>query len=159
MHGAPKIYFIQINLKNNFRDQHGEHVRQEIADSGIKSVSSVKYYPVFRIEGDISPREIETIASRLLTDAITETYSILQPDTVQKNHKSGHEIEVWFKSGVTDAVASSVLKGMCDLGIDKNIIVKTGRKYVFEGAITKKTVEEIANRLLVNHMVQEFKLQ
>jgi phosphoribosylformylglycinamidine synthase len=59
---------------------------------------------------------------------------------------------------VTDTVAGSVMKAVKDLGIDRELKVKTGQKYVFEGDINLKTVRRIADKLLANPMVQEYRI-
>jgi len=159
------VWLVQVKPKNEARDRHGEHIRQDIADTGIKAVSKVRYYPLFRIEGDILLHDIETIASRLLCDLVIECCVIKDACDSAPAAKAKpapatrHEAEVWLKSGVTDAVASSVLKAIIDLGYNKRLAVKTGQLYVIEGTITKKTVEEIAMRLLINPLIQEYKLR
>jgi len=159
------VWLVQVKPKNEARDRHGEHIKHDIADTGIKSVSKVSYYPLFRIEGDILLHDIETIASRLLCDPVIESCTIknagdsLAVVNGKTASTSRHEVEVWLKNGVTDAVASSVLKAIYDLGYNKTLTVKTGQLYIIEGTINKKSVEEIATRLLINPLIQEYKLR
>lgn len=155
------IYKIEVSIKKNFRERHGEHVRQDIIDSGIKNAPIVKYSQLFKIEGDLTVDEIKTIAGNLLIDPITEKYIILslnEDDNVNKVNDK-HEIEVWLKQGVTDTVADSVIKAVKDLGINKEIKVKTGQKFIFEGQINLPSVKHIAERLLVNSIIQEYKIK
>jgi phosphoribosylformylglycinamidine synthase len=155
------IYTIETMLRKGFRDRHGEHVRQDILDSGIANAPKVRYSQLYRIEGDLTRQELEAIAARLLTDPVTDSYLIAGGERVPKKAGGGkrHDIEVWLKHGVTDTVAESVVKAVRDLGIDKDLKVKTGHKFVFEGTVTAQAVRQIAERQLVNPMVQEYIIQ
>jgi len=155
------INTIETMLQNSFRDRHGEHVRQDIIDLGIAKAPKVKYSQLYRVEGDLDGDEVRAIAAKLLTDPVTDTFVIHEADggNCPQNCKAHrHQIEVWLKHGVTDTVADSVIKAVRDLGITKDIKVKTGHKYVFEGAITPAAVRQIAERLLANPMVQEYRI-
>ncbi|MFH1824814.1 MAG: phosphoribosylformylglycinamidine synthase subunit PurS [Candidatus Firestonebacteria bacterium] len=69
------------------------------------------------------------------------------------------EIEVWYKTGVTDAVGDSVKKGISDLGITGVKEVKTGQVYIIKGKISKKEIEKICSGLLANSIVQYYKIK
>jgi phosphoribosylformylglycinamidine synthase len=132
---------------------------------GMKSAPKVNYYPVYRLDGNVSDGEVERIASKLLIDPITEKYTVSCPEESpaprgKKAKKSReHNIEVWLKPGVTDTVAESVVKAIRDLGIPQQVKVKTGHKFVFKGTIAPAAVKQIAERLLVNPMIQEYTIQ
>lgn len=151
------IYTIETMLQKGFRDRHGEHVRQDILDAGMSKAPKVKYSQVYRMEGELTEGDARTIAEKLLTDPVTDTY-VIRGENTGKTPKAGnaHEIEVWLKHGVTDTVAESVIKAVRDLGITGDLKVKTGHKFIFEGTITTAAVRQIAERLLVNPMVQEY---
>lgn len=148
------IYHVETFPKKGFPEHHGEHVRRDIKDIGMAGAPKVRYSQVYRFEGELTREEIERIASQLLIDPVTEEYRL--DEGAAPAGKAGHEIEVWLKHGVTDTVAESVVKAVRDLGIEKDITVKTGKKYVFEGKATAGAVRQIAERLLVNPMVQEY---
>jgi phosphoribosylformylglycinamidine synthase len=152
------LYKIIVHHKKQFRDRHGEHVRQDIVDSGItKAVPAVRFAQLYRIEGEITREEVSRIAAELLIDPVTESCELLQMDGAQPGgKKAGRGIEVWLRHGVTDTVAGSVVKAVKDLGIDKELTVKTGQHYLFKGNISLNTVRRIADKLLVNSMVQEY---
>jgi len=155
------IYTIETMLRKGFHDRHGEHVRQDILDSGITNAPKVRSSQLYRIEGALTRPELEAIAARLLTDPVTDTYRITGGESAPKKSSGGkrHDIEVWLKHGVTDTVADSVAKAVRDLGIDTAIKVKAGHKFVFEGVVTVQAVRRIAERQLVNPMVQEYTIQ
>lgn len=151
------IYKIEVSVKSGSRDRHGEHIRHDIADIGIKNAPEVKYSQIYSVDGDISSDDARRIAADLLTDPITETFRVSAEGKESKS--SGHNIEVWLKHGVTDTVAESVLKAVNDLGINVPIKVKTGQKFVFSGGMSLSGIKQIAERLLVNPMVQEYKIK
>jgi len=159
------VYEIEVLPKKGFKDVHGEHVLSEIGGIGIGGVEEVSYSPLYRINGDLTFNEAEIIARELLIDKITEKSSV---KTIEANcypsvnseprtpHSNISVIEVWYKKGVTDTVADSVVKAVKDLGINKNITVKTGHKYRMSGKVSPKTLETAATKLLANTLIQEY---
>lgn len=156
------IYKIEIALKNNVRDTHGENVRHDIKYLGVKHPPKVKYFPLYQIEGDLNLREINIIAKNLLIDPITQTCTIRfiseEYKAEGKKQSPKHTVEVWYKHGVTDTVAESVVKAVGDLGVKKQINVKTGQKYLFESSISLPAVKLITERLLVNSLIQQYSI-
>ena len=64
---------------------------------------------------------------------------------------------MWYKQGVTDTVSQSVIKAIKDLGIKEELVVKTGKKYCFDGKnITSVKLKEITTNLLANTLIQEY---
>jgi len=152
-------YQIEVSLKKEFRDKHGEHIRHEVSELGVKGISAVGYSSVYKIEGGLSRQEAERIAGRLLIDPITEQYSILQ-ETGPRPGQEGREaiarvVEIWLKKGVTDTVADSVSKAVKDIGINEPLKIKTGHKFVFTGKISPVSLKRVAQKLLYNPMIQE----
>jgi phosphoribosylformylglycinamidine synthase subunit PurS len=152
------IYQIEAVPKKGFPESHGRHILQDIRDSGIKDVRKVSYAPLYQIEGHLHLREIDMIARQLLTDPMTQSYSLCNPANPRHSSaEKGYEIEIWYRHGVTDTVADSVVKAVKDLGIERHIKVKTGHKYIIETSLSKGAVEQIVKRLLANPMIQEYK--
>lgn len=152
------IYQIEIVNKKGFPDQHGKHLLHSIKESGFKGVNKVAYSSLYQIEGHLSLREIDSIARHLLSDPVTETYTVCNPQNPRHSEAAGaQEVEVWPRHGVTDTTADSVVKAVQDMNINKSIKVKTGQKYVIESSLSKAAVEQVVKRLLANPMIQEFK--
>lgn len=151
------IYQIEALPSKGHSEPHGRHVLQEIKDSGIKDVRKVSYAPLYQIEGHLNLREIDMIARQLLIDPVTQTYALCNPSNPRRSGGGGFEIEIWYRHGVTDTVAESVVKAVKDLGIDKHVKVKTGHKYVIETSLSRGAVEQVVSRLLANPMIQEYK--
>jgi phosphoribosylformylglycinamidine synthase len=161
------IYQIEISLKPQFRDKHGEHVKHEISGLGVKGISEVKYRTVYSIEGELSRQQAERISSRLLIDPITEKYAINSDISgIRKKQAAGHgsrvtglSVEIWFKKGVTDTVADSVSKAVKDIGINEALKIKTGHKFTFTGKVSPAVIKQAVAKLLYNPMIQECKLK
>ncbi|MGA2090994.1 MAG: phosphoribosylformylglycinamidine synthase subunit PurS [Endomicrobiales bacterium] len=145
---------IEVKLKSQFRDRHGEHVLHDIVDSGVKNVRKVSAAQVYRFEGNLSDVDLKAIAQKLLVDPITEEFGICN---APRTSKSGvYSIYVWLKPGVTDTVADSVAKALRDMGVVTPVTIKTGHRFTFEGSISLAAVRRLVERMLVNTMVQEY---
>jgi len=157
------MYEIEISSKKGFKDSRGEHTLSDISGIGINAVQEAKYSQLYFIDGNISASDAKLIAGELLSDKITESYAVRS----FSNPVSGEPIslsspsivEVWFKKGVTDTVAESVVKAVADLGIKAPVKVRTGHKYYLSGKLSKNVLETIASKLLANTMIQEYKIK
>ena len=158
------IYQIEVTLNKGFKDVHGHNIKHDISYIGIKDKPDVRYTPLFHIEGSLDLRQINSIVKNLLIDPVTQNCiikSISSKNNSDKGKKetAGYEVEVWFKPGVTDVVSESVIKAIKDLGIDEELKVKTGHKYLFSGSVSLEAVKQIAERLLVNPMIQKYSIK
>jgi phosphoribosylformylglycinamidine synthase len=149
------MFEIEIFTKKVFKDSHGEYILSEISGVEIKGITKVDYARIYIIDGDINKIEAKTIASELLSDKITEKFEISSNSKKSKNSV----IEVLYKKGVTDTVSESVIKAIKDLGITKQVKVKTGHKYYLHGNISKTVLDKIAVKLLANTLIQEYKIK
>ncbi|WP_413853274.1 phosphoribosylformylglycinamidine synthase subunit PurS [Candidatus Ruminimicrobium bovinum] len=154
------IYEIAIRTKKGFSNSHNVSLLNDIKIMGIDGVENVEYFPVYRIISDIDDKKVSVIANELLTDRITEEFSISKYKTSEEKETEKNSIEVWLKHGVTDTVSESVVKAIKDLGITDNVIVKTGHKYCFNGSgITVEKLNKIAKGFLANTLIQEYKIR
>ena len=146
---------VEVSYKPEVPDTVGQGILEDIADLGISDVNSVRTATVYWIEGSLDTRSIDQIGSELLADPITQTYTFATQDNAAKSWT----LEVQFKPGVTDAVGDSTVKGINDLGITGVTAVRTGHKYWLTGALNAEVVETIAQRLLMNDVIQTFTYQ
>ncbi len=151
------MYEIEILTKNGFKNVRGEHTLSDIEGIGIKDVKKAEYSALYHIEGDINASEAKMIAAELLSDKITESYKVSKTESLAKEKTP--VIEVWYKKGVTDTVSDSIIKAVKDLGINKDIKVKTGHKYYLYGKISSPVLGNIATKLLANTLIQEYKIK
>ena len=146
---------IEVYYKPEVPDTVGDGILEDIADLGISGVNAVRTATVYWIEGTLNTQTIDRIGSELLADPITQTYTCVNQDNGSKDWT----LEVQFKPGVTDAVGDSTVKGIQDLGITGVMTVRTGHKYWLTGDLNAEVVETIAQRLLMNDVIQTFSYQ
>ena len=65
-------------------------------------------------------------------------------------------IEVFYKDGVFDPFGDEIRKSIEDIGIFSVKEVKVAQLYMFEGKISKKTLQKIAGEVLIDKVLQEF---
>ncbi len=150
-----KNWKVEVYYKPEVPDTVGQGILEDIADLGISGIDSVRTATVYWIEGALDAQTIDRIGAELLADPITQAYTF----AVQNDPATGWTLEVQFKPGVTDAVGDSTVKGIKDLGITGVTTVQTGHKYWLTGALNAEILESIAQRLLMNDVIQTFSYQ
>lgn len=146
---------VEVYYKPEVTDTVGQGILEDIADLGINGIDAVRTAAVYWIEGSLDAQTIDRIGTELLADPITQTYACGS----EKDTETDWTLEVQFKPGVTDAVGASTVKGIEDLGITGVTTVYTGHKYWFAGILNAEVLETIAQRLLMNEVIQTFSYQ
>ncbi len=150
-----KNWKVEVYYKPEVPDTVGQGILEDIADLGISDVDSVRTATIYWIEGSLDTQSIDRIGAELLADPITQAYTF----ATQNDAAKGWTLEVQFKPGVTDAVGDSTVKGINDLGITGVTAVRTGHKYWLAGDLNAGVIETIAQRLLMNDVIQTFTYQ
>jgi phosphoribosylformylglycinamidine synthase len=156
------IFQIEVISKEGFSDPHGKRVLEDITNMGIKKILDIKYCPIYTFHGETNLLEINMIAKSLLVDPVTQTYSLFNP-SIKRDKKdkkeSCHEVEIWFNNGVSDSVAQTILKSMEDMRLYTVLKVRTGHKFFVETKMSKNAIEQIVKQVLVNPLIQNFKIR
>jgi len=161
-------WMVEICYKPGFFNAQAHAVQKDIEDLGISGVKKVRTAHLYSIEGNIGEPELKLLCGELLADKITQQFRINRSSFIVHRASANSKtegsttrwiIEVWYKKGVTDAVADTVIKGAVDLGIKGIDTVKTGFKYEISGGLSSEQVERICRGLLANKVVQEYKIQ
>ena len=150
-----KNWKVEVSYKPEVPDTVGQGILEDIADLGIGDVNSVRTATIYWIEGALDAQAIDRIGAELLADPITQTYIFDSENDAAKDWT----LEVQFKPGVTDAVGDSTVKGINDLGITGVTTVRTGHKYWLTGTLNAEVLKTIAQRLLMNDVIQTFSYQ
>jgi phosphoribosylformylglycinamidine synthase II len=160
---------IEVFTKENFPDAIGNEVVLEIANIGITSIDEIRSVQVYLVDGDLSKDDVKRVCGELLIDGLTQDYACVYgssslPDGIQAekerfghrwcNYKTVYTIEVTRKRGVMDPVESTVIKGIKDLGLSVRS-VKTAKRFLVAGLLTVEQVEEIANKVLANKIIED----
>ncbi len=148
MHGT---YLIEVAYKEGIADPLARSVQQDVAHWGLKGLKKVATGQLYRLVGELSTADRHRIASDLLCDPVIQEFHDGGRDTSPKSVT----IDVWYKQGVTDVVADSVMRGLQDLGIQSISQVRTGQRFRFLGVTDAKKAEQAAAALLMNPLVQD----
>lgn len=143
----------EVLSRRGFADVHGNSILEDIRELGIDSVEAVQFAKVYLIEADLDRSFAERLAAELLSDPVCEEYYIGRSKAPAGLAKATL-IEVHLKSGVTDPVAESVTTAIADMGVRVEN-VRTARKYVLLGEITRQQTETIAKKLLANDCIED----
>lgn len=144
-------FLIEVAYKEGITDPLARSVQHDTAHWGLKGVKKVATGQLYRLIGDISGADRNRIAKDLLCDPVIQEFHDGGRDTSPKSVT----IDVWYKSGVTDVVADSVMRGLHDLGIQGITEVRTGQRFRFMGTTDAKKTEQAATALLMNPLVQD----
>jgi len=147
----------RISVLNNkdVVDAVGEGLREDIRDLGVDGVEGVKHIRLYALHGMLSDVEVDQITNLLLTDPVSQNY--LKTDALALPVKAGEwGVEVWLRTGVTDAVGETTLKGCRDLAIAGIESVETGRGYILSGSVGRSQIDTICRRLLANDVIERY---
>ncbi|VAX35956.1 Phosphoribosylformylglycinamidine synthase, PurS subunit / Phosphoribosylformylglycinamidine synthase, synthetase subunit [hydrothermal vent metagenome] len=149
------LWRIEIKHKRGVFDSLGLGIQKDIVDLGISSISKVEIVHVYSLQGDITKKEVQTIARELLTDSVTQSFTLSSSKNPTQEKKSSqyHIIEIAHNIGVMDPVEASTLKGIRDLGISVET-VRTAREYCLHGKMTAKQKKIIISKVLSNKIIQ-----
>ena len=144
---------IEIFSKPDFSDPHGEQIKHDIEQLGIRGIVVVQSIRVFLIEGDLNKEQLDRIARELLADPVSEDYMIGHADP-PVGLAQANLFEVHLKAGVTDTIATSTLLAINDMKLHPES-VRSARKYIVLGTLNEKQKQVIAKRVLGNDCIEE----
>ena len=138
-------------------DAQGAAVLRSIHELGLTGVTRAAFSRLYLLEGPLPEAQVRRIAGELLTDPITECFSLLQGGDDRGLPGEGFDgcIEVHLKGGVMDPVAASALAAIADLGIPaEGLALSTARLYRLAGLQSAEQAETVARRLLCNDCIE-----
>ncbi|MFH1996056.1 MAG: phosphoribosylformylglycinamidine synthase subunit PurL [Candidatus Omnitrophota bacterium] len=148
------IWRVEVTEKEGFLDAVSIGIKRDVEDLGFKNrIKDVKTVHVYLIDGDLTEKQITRICEHLLIDRVTQTYSCSGP-VYGAGENEYQTVEVSFNPGVMDPVEDSVKKGIRDLGLPAVRNVRTGRKYLFKGKLSRREIIAISEKLLFNKLIQ-----
>ncbi len=144
---------VEVAYKPEFRDAAADRVVHEAHGLGIDGELAARVAQMYWIEGDLTDEDAQRLARELLADPVSQVHA-LEGDAVDVGNAGGWVAEAHFKPGVTDSVGESVIKGATVLGIEGITRAATGHKTYLLGDLDEETASHIANRILINDVVQ-----
>lgn len=123
---------------------------------GIRA-NQVVAYPVVHLRGDLSPAQIEELASKLLVDPVGQWWMYLAEHTSPSGHGRVTIIETGLRPGVTDREAAELVRAANELGLPLESATMATRWLVY-GYMTDANVELLAERVLHNTVIERWAL-
>ncbi|MCK4884093.1 MAG: phosphoribosylformylglycinamidine synthase subunit PurS, partial [Candidatus Diapherotrites archaeon] len=161
METSSNYSFIQVGFRTGSTDALGEKTKKNaLEDLSISNIQEIKTVKMYSIDFNLSNKQLEQVASRLLADPVNETYSI---DT-QTKIPNGFDwmIRVGFKPGVTDNEGKTALLAIKDLlkiEVDEKSKVYTSTLYMLKtNNMAQGEIENIASNLLANQLIQYIRI-
>ena len=150
------MQIIEVTLKSHLPDARGQGLVKDIQDLGITTVTDAHVADIYWLNADLPQAQLERIGRDLLADPVTQDYICYTPTGKREVEKAGkdlYNIEVTNNPGVTDPTEDSIMKAINDLGI-KVKAVKTAKRYLINGKLTKQQLDNVCFRLLINPVIQ-----
>ena len=148
---------IEAFVRDGLMDAAGEGIKKDIEDLGIHGVEAVKPIQVYEIEGRAGQGVAKRIGQELLADAVSQDFRI--GDASTGFSPPGWVVDVRYHAGVTDAVGTSAMKGILDMGIGGVDSVKTSMRYVVRGKVSQTQMDAICRKLLANTVIQTYHIE
>lgn len=153
-------FVIEIHPKTAALDPLAAQVKGELIDAGEPPKTAVvETSRLFRIEGELSPEQIDNVTATLLVDPVVET-AVVTSDVPSKSKKApkskgGITLDVWPKPGVTDPVGETVEKGIRDLGLAAAVKTSSAQRYHFPKSSSEELIQRLAKRTLANELIHD----
>lgn len=150
------VWRIEVKHREGVFDALGEGTKKDIIDLGFAAVEDVHVIRVYNLVGELTEHQVQTVASELLADPVTQEFSFQRSNRVKspKDAKDFHTIEIAYNRGVMDPVEASTIKAIRDLGFQKIEAVTTTKKYTLRGPLASKNIELITEKVLSNKLIQ-----
>ena len=146
------VYSVAVSVKANLPDPRGAALQKDVQDLGISGLNSARVSDIYIITGNLTRKRVDKICRELLSDPLVQDYSI--GESTKSAQKNTQILEVAYNPGVLDPVEDSVRKGIRDLGIEGVQSIKTAKRYFLSGSLNKDVLKTIADKLLVNPVIQ-----
>jgi phosphoribosylformylglycinamidine (FGAM) synthase PurS component len=144
---------IEIRTKEKYARNEEAGFIGRMAHAGLK-VKAARLSRLYRVDADFSRAEFDKLGSELLTDRITEHYSLSQWKPALRN---AWRVEIWLKDSVTDVVGESVRGAIADVLGREPKAVRFGHAYYVACDSEAKLKRAVAGTL-VNETVNRFRI-
>lgn len=130
---------------------------------GLSSIGQIQCQDIYFIEGTLDDEDARQLATRLLSDPLTQTANCSRFTADTSDHQPASNgrmiVEVAYRPGVTDPVAEQIVRAAQELAISGVRQAATGLRFWVTGSQLKPAdLILLANRLLANPTIQRFSL-
>ena len=150
------LWEVDVSLRDPDADHAARAVVAGAAELGIAGCTHARSAASWLIEGEISRADAERLAARLLSDPVTESFTLAavgDPALVAGPAGLPTALHVLPRAGVTDPAGQSAGEAMALLGVQPTA-VRSVRKYWLP-AIDRAAAERLAWKLLASEAIHD----
>ena len=144
---------IEVWTKEKYSGNEDKDLIGRLSHAGLK-LKAARLSRLYKVEASFGKKGLERVASELLTDKITERYSL----SVRPALKKMYRVEVWLKNSVTDVVGESVKDAIHGLMGASPASVRFGRAY-YVACDSERLLKRAVSRTLVNEIVNMYSVK
>ncbi|MBU2572714.1 MAG: phosphoribosylformylglycinamidine synthase subunit PurS [Elusimicrobia bacterium] len=154
---------IEVWTKEKYSVNEEAGLIGRLAHAGLP-VKTARLSRLYKIEAPFHKKDFDRIAAELLTDKITERYSLsarpaLFPKGPKRCARPGlkkfYRVEVWLKNSVTDVVGESVKEAIRDIMGGQPRNVRFGRAY-YIACGSESRLKRAVSTTLMNEIVNVY---
>lgn len=146
---------LEISLKPDLFDAHGQGVVKKARDYFNISLDLVRTVHILTIDADLSPEQLQKVKTEVFTNPVTQVSGFTPLDI-----PFDWIIRVGFRPGVRDnpgATAQEAIEDLLGIKFSKNEAVYTGVRYCFSGqGLIEQDMDIIARQILANDIIQQW---
>ncbi len=146
-------YHIEVAVRDPEMDVDAKTALKNLREYGLTELTGARSARIYALRGELSPRDVDKIASELLADPIVEMFSVNQP-VFPGRDKLDHVVEIARRPGVMEPSEASALKGVAELGFGAEWL-RIGRRFVLNGPVSRNTLYTAVTRLLANPVIEQ----
>lgn len=124
---------------------------------GFTNSISIKIRDLYFLKGNLTKQDLQRLTA-LICDPVTDSFQCQEIDDRVADLSDVTCIEVALRPGVTDNVASQLLRAARQIDVHALEAVATGQSYQFDGHLSQEQLHQIARSFLVNNTVQRYTL-
>jgi phosphoribosylformylglycinamidine synthase len=145
---------IEVKDKEGVFNPACESLKDAIKELCTSALEDIRVRSVFFLIGPLKGAEARRIAEELLIDGVVQEYQMTSEEEAPRVPEGYRALQVLYKPGVMDPVEESTLKGIRDLGIQGVTGVRTAKKYLFKGGLSRPDLLRVAEKYLYNKLIQ-----
>lgn len=146
---------IEVWTKDKYAHNEEAGLLARLKRAGL-DITTVRLSRLYKIEAPWTKKDFDRLGAELLTDKITEHYSLSGRPGV----KGGWRVEVWLKNSATDVIGESVKEAVRDMLGRSPANVRFGRAYYADcrgeaklrAAVAKTLMNEVVNVCGINKL-------
>ncbi len=138
---------IEVWTKDKYAHNEEAGLAARLKRAGL-DIKTVRLSRLYKIEAPWTKKDFNRLGAELLTDNITEHYSLSKRPGI----KGGWRVEVWLKNSATDVIGESVKEAIHDMLGRAPSNVRFGRAY-YAACASEEKLRAVVARTLMNEVV------